>query len=80
MIKNIASLNHIKMKKMLFTNWHAMRWIRLVIGLFFIQQAIQFHEFLMAFVAVFFLFQAVFNTGCGLNGCQVPTFKKSKNE
>lgn len=68
------------MKKVLFTNWHAMRWIRIVIGLFFIQQAVQFHEFLLGFMAVFFLFQALFNLGCGLNGCGVSTFKKSKNE
>lgn len=68
------------MKQLLFTNWHAMRWIRLVSGLFFIQQAIQFQHYLFGFVAVFFLFQAVFNTGCGLNGCKVSTFKKSKNE
>lgn len=68
------------MKQLLFTNWHAMRWIRLVIGLFFVQQAIQYQEFLLGFIAAFFLFQAVFNTGCGLNGCNVRTLKKSKHE
>jgi hypothetical protein len=68
------------MKQLLFTNWHAMRWIRLAIGLFFLQQAIQFHEMVLGFMAVFFLLQSVFNTGCGLNGCGVPTYKKSKNE
>ena len=68
------------MKQLLFTNWHAMRWIRLVIGLFFVQQAIQYNEILFGLIAVFFLFQAVFNTGCSLNGCQVSTLKKSKNE
>jgi hypothetical protein len=68
------------MKQLLFTNWHAMRWIRLAIGLFFLQQAIQFHEIVLGFMAVFFLFQSVFNTGCSLNGCSIPTYKKSKNE
>ena len=68
------------MKQILFTNWHAMRWIRLAIGLFFIQQAFQFHDYLFAFIAVFFLFQSLFNMGCGLNGCTVPTYKKNKNE
>tara|TARA_R110000868_G_scaffold174940_1_gene411809 strand:- start:21707 stop:21913 length:207 start_codon:yes stop_codon:yes gene_type:complete len=68
------------MKQLLITNWHAMRWIRLVIGLFFVQQAIQYHEFLFGFIALFFLFQAVFNTGCSLNGCEVSPLKKSKNE
>lgn len=68
------------MKQLLFTNWHPMRWIRLAIGLFLIQQAIQYHEILLGFMALFFLFQAVFNSGCSLNGCGVSTFKKSKDE
>jgi hypothetical protein len=68
------------MKQVLFTNWHAMRWIRLVIGLFFIQQAIQFHEFLFGVMAAFFLFQAVFNTGCGLNNCSVQNLEKNNND
>jgi hypothetical protein len=68
------------MKRLLFTNWHAMRCIRLAIGLFLIQQAIQFHETMFGFMASFFLFQALFNSGCGLNGCKAPTFKKNKNE
>ena len=61
-------------------NWHTMRWIRLAISLFMIQQAIQYQEILFGFMGAFFLFQAVFNTGCSLNGCTVPTYKKSKNE
>lgn len=68
------------MKQLLFTNWHSMRWIRLVIGLFFMQQAIQHREIVAGLVAAFFIFQSVFNTGCGLNGCAVPTPKKRKNE
>jgi hypothetical protein len=35
----------------------SMRWIRLVIGLFFMQQAIQYREIVV--VAVFFIFQSV---------------------
>lgn len=68
------------MKQILFTNWHAMRWIRLAIGLFLIQQAFQYRQPLFGFMAAFFLFQAAFNSGCGLNGCNVPTYKKNKNE
>jgi hypothetical protein len=68
------------MKRLLLTNWHAMRWIRLVIGLFLIQQALQYQQLIFGFMAAFFLFQAIFNTGCGLNGCEVSTFKKNKNE
>lgn len=68
------------MKQILFTNWHSMRWIRLVIGLFFMQQAIQHREIVAGAVAAFFIFQSVFNAGCRLNGCEVPTLKKTKNE
>lgn len=68
------------MKQLLLTNWHSMRWIRLVIGLFLIQQAVQYQEWLFGFMAAFFLSQSIFNTGCSLNGCQVSTFKKQKNE
>jgi hypothetical protein len=68
------------MKKLLLTNWHSMRWIRLAIGLFLIQQAIQYQLVLFGFMAAFFLFQSVFNTGCSLNGCGVSTFKNNKNE
>jgi hypothetical protein len=68
------------MKKLLLTNWHSMRWIRLAIGLFLIQQAIQYQLVLFGFMAAFFLFQSVFNTGCSLNGCSVPLLKKNKNE
>ena len=68
------------MKQLLLTNWHSMRWIRLAIGLFFIQQAIQYQQLLFGFIAVFFLFQSIFNTGCSLNGCSVSPLKKNKNE
>jgi hypothetical protein len=68
------------MKRLLLTNWHAMRWIRLIIGLFLIQQAIQYQQLIFGFMAAFFLFQAIFNTGCALNGCEVSTFKRDKNE
>ncbi|MCW2118557.1 hypothetical protein [Flavobacterium sp. 7A] len=68
------------MKNVLFTNWHAMRWIRLAISAFMILQAIQHHEIFFGFIGAFFLFQAGFNSGCSLNGCTVPTYKNNKNE
>jgi hypothetical protein len=54
-----------------------MRWIRLVIGLF-LQQTIQFHNFYWVLWLHSSCFHSIFNTGCGLNGCKVATFKKSK--
>ena len=64
------------MKILIFSNWHAMRWIRLGIAVFFMQQAIQYQQFMFGFVALFFFFQALFNLGCGLNGCAIPNSKK----
>lgn len=63
------------MKTLIFSNWHAMRWIRLGIAVFFVQQAIQYQQFMFGFVSLFFFFQALFNLGCGLNGCAIPNSK-----
>ena len=55
------------------TGWHFMRWLRLGLGIFIGVQAIQMQDTLSGFIAVFFLFQAVTNTGCcGSAGCAVP--------
>ena len=68
------------MKQLLFTNWHLMRWVRLAFGLFSLQQAFQYREILFGIMATFFLFQAIFNTGCGLNGCAIPKNKTNNDE
>lgn len=68
------------MKQLLLKNWHTMRWIRLIIGLFLVQQAIQYHEIIFGFMALFFLFQALFNTGCSPKGCNISTLNKDKDE
>jgi hypothetical protein len=61
-------------KQTLLTGWHFMRWFRLGIGVFIAVQAIQMHDPVSGFISVFFLFQALTNTGCcGANGCAVPT-------
>lgn len=63
-------------KQTLFTDWHFMRWLLLGLGVFIAIQAIQTQDKLSGFIAAFFLFQAVTNTGCcGSNGCSVPTSK-----
>ena len=69
-------------KQTLFTNWNLMRWLRLALGLFIAYQAIQLHDSLSGIISIFFLFQAVTNTGCcGTNSCAVPaTSKKEANE
>lgn len=68
-------------RQTLFTGWHFMRWVRLGLGGFIAIQAIQTHDTLSGFIAAFFLFQAVTNTGCcGANGCAVPLNKNNTDE
>jgi len=66
------------MKNLLFTNWHAMRWVRLAFAVFLFVQAFATHEWFFIAFGLFFLFQALFNLGCGANGCNVPNNKYSK--
>ncbi len=68
------------MKNLLFTNWHLMRIIRLVFGIFLIFQAVETHQWLFFIFAAFFLFQALFNQGCGPNGCETNLTKSKDNE
>jgi hypothetical protein len=57
----------------LLRGWTFMRLLRLAMGVLFAIQAVQFHETLAGVVSVFFLFQAVTNTGCcGASGCVAP--------
>lgn len=68
-------------RQTLFTGWNFMRWFRLGFGVFFGVQAIQNSDSLSGFIAVFFLFQAITNTGCcGVNGCAVPITKNKSDE
>lgn len=68
-------------KQTLFTNWHAMRWVRLGFGLFLAVQAIQLFDVFSGVVSAFFLFQAATNTGCcGAAGCATtPTATAKTN-
>ncbi|MCZ8217591.1 MAG: hypothetical protein O9262_15210 [Cyclobacteriaceae bacterium] len=60
----------------LLSNWHFMRWLRLILGLFIGYQAYAAHDAFAGIIAALFLFQAVTNTGCcGASGCAVPTKK-----
>ena len=60
------------MKNILFTNWHAMRFIRLAFALFLFFQAYETQEWFLVAFGILFLIQAIFNAGCCANGCQIP--------
>ncbi len=68
-------------RQTLFTGWNFMRWLRLGLGIFIAIQAVQTQDTLSGFIAAFFLFQAVTNTGCcGTNGCAMPISKKHSED
>ena len=60
------------MQQLLFSNWHAMRIIRLAFAVFLFFQAYETQEWFLVAFGIFFLIQAIFNAGCGANGCQIP--------
>ena len=68
-------------KQILLINWNFMRLLRLGFGVLFMVQAIQNRDIIIGFIAAFFLFQAVTNTGCcGINGCvSLPKKTNSKH-
>jgi len=64
-------------KQRLLTNWHPMRMIKLVFGIWAGVQAIQVHEMFIGIFSVFFLYQAIFDAGCcGTQSCYAPPVKK----
>jgi len=67
------------MKNILFQNWHIMRFFRLALAIFLFFQAYETHEWFFIAFGLFFAFQAVFNAGCGANGCGV-NYKNKSNE
>ena len=68
------------MKRIIFSNWHIIRWVRLVFALYLFEQAYVIREWFFIPFGLFFLIQALFNFGCSINGCAVPNIKNNKNE
>ena len=68
-------------KQRLVTDWHPMRMIKLVFGVWAMVQAVQMHEYAIGIFGMFFLYQAVTNTGCcGAQGCDTPAPKKQEKD
>jgi hypothetical protein len=57
------------MKQQLFTNWHPMRWIALVLGLALGLIWLANNAPVSGFLSLFLLFQAITNTGCIAGQC-----------
>jgi hypothetical protein len=67
------------MKQLLFSHWHLMRIIRFGFALFLFYNAYETHQWFFIAFGLFFLFQVIFNLGCGVGGCGI-TYKNKKNE
>ena len=68
-------------RKTLLTNWNFMRLLRLGLGIYIAIQAVETQSKISMIFAVFFLFQALTNTGCcGSNGCAVPLKKNNSDK
>jgi len=67
-------------RQKIFTGWHLMRWVRLVIGVIFIIEFIRMHDTFMGIAGVFFILTAFANIGCcGTSQCSSP-LQQSKKE
>ena len=54
-----------------------MRVIRLAVGLYAFYEVIKNPDFLLASMSIILILMAIFNVGCGAQGCGIP--KASKN-
>lgn len=57
----------------IFKNWGTMRIIRLAVGLYAFYEVIKHPDFLLGAMAFIVTAMAVFNVGCGAQGCGIPT-------
>ncbi|TRX15917.1 hypothetical protein [Flavobacterium franklandianum] len=67
-------------RETLLTDWNLMRILRLGLGSYVSVQAVETQSTISMIFAVFLLFQAFSNTGCGSNGCAIPIKKNNSNK
>ena len=68
------------LRQRLFTNWHLMRISRAAIGIMMLVMGIQNKDWAIGLFSIFFLYQAVTDTGCcGSRECYIPPGKKDTN-
>ncbi len=69
------------MKELIFnTPWNWMRWLRLIIGIALIVSLIKNADKLAGLFGLIFLYQALFNAGCGVGNCAVPKTNSKTNK
>jgi len=65
-----------KVKNQLFTNWHPMRWVALIFGTILFFNWLGNSAPVSGFLALFFLYQAITNTGCLAGQCAAPVYNE----
>ncbi len=63
-------------KNLLFTDWHPMRWLRLVLGIIIMVEAFRTQDTVIGILAGIVFMTALINLGCRGNSCAVPLSKK----
>lgn len=65
----------------LLTGWNFLRWLRLILSVAIIFQAIETKDMFYGVLALLLLYQTIANVGCcGVNNCTVPPTKNSTTE
>lgn len=68
-------------KLALTTGWNFMRVFRLILGLLVLVQSLFIGDYLFSAFGVFFIFQALTNTGCcGSSGCSIDYSNDNENK
>ena len=62
-------------REQLFTNWHPMRWVALIFGVGLFYNWLVNTAPVSGFLALFFLYQAITNTGCFAGQC-APAYQE----
>lgn len=53
----------------LLKDWNVIRILRLIAGVVIIVMSISESQFILSIIGLLLLVQAIFNSGCGVNGC-----------
>ncbi len=69
-----------RLKNMILSDWHLMRVVRLVFGIFFVIQAFVMKDWLVGVVGAWFSYQAITNTGCCGTSCATTPVSYSKEK
>jgi uncharacterized membrane protein HdeD (DUF308 family) len=60
----------------LLKDWHLMRILRLIAGMIIIFMSVAENQLILGIMGLLLLVQAIFNSGCGANGCSTPASRR----